>query len=189
MSLTKNNNHEAEAPKLFIVQFQDSPNMVAFIKLMARQVQELEDAQFEILFEVSDITIAIGEQLDNLGRILNDQRNGRTDVDYRVGLLARINLNLSEGTGEDLIALVLGVVGPNSITLQEFFPAHFDLIIEDPVPAEAGNLANIFVQSAKAAGVRGITHWQIETGVDYFGFDGDPDALGFTAGDFATAAD
>ena len=189
MTLLKKTTHAADAPLLFVAQFQPSPNLVALIQLMVDQVQEIEDAQFEILTEVSNILVAVGEQLDNLGRILNDQRNGRTDVDYRLGLLARINLNLSSGTGEDLISLVLNVTGPNTVELVEDFPAHFDVIIQDPVPAETGTLASIFVQSGKAAGVRGITQWQIATGVDYFGFDGDPDALGFGAGDFATATD
>lgn len=189
MTLTKKTTHVAEAPVLFVAQFKDAANMKAFIEIMADQIQDLEDAQFEVLTEVSDLTVAVGEQLDNLGRIVNEPRNGKTDTDYRIAIAGRINLNLSEGTGEDLIALVLGIVTPNTIEIADSGIAHFDLTIQDPITLEEGILSNIFVQSGKAAGVRGITHWQIDTGVEYFGFLGDPDALGFATGDFATASD
>lgn len=180
--ITKTTNHEAEALANLVAQFKDKPQLAALLKVYVSQIQDLENALFQIL--ESTVDTATGVTLDGFGDIVSQPREGRTDSFYRQIIKARIRLNASNGTPEDLIAIVRAVVGDKEIEVVEDFPGHFDLYINDPILAGAQTVSG-FVQLGKPAGVRGITHFH--TATPYFGFLGDPNAAGFGVGAFGTA--
>lgn len=124
--------HIEEALENLAEQFKDKPNIAALISAYVAQVQDLENILFQIRNQTT-LATAIGIQLDRLGTIVGEERQGRGDSAYRLAIIARGYLNFISGTPEELIHLTLLLTGPNHITFIESFPAHFDLYIDDPL--------------------------------------------------------
>jgi len=96
MSIIKITDHTTEALNRLIQQYKNKPNIENFLKVYLEQVQELETMFCELL-EDTNIFTAIGEQLDGLGEILGQPRNGLSDAVYRIRLFVKIGKNISEG--------------------------------------------------------------------------------------------
>ena len=77
------------------------PNNTLVITAAVTQVQELETALHD-LYTDRRLGTAVGEQLDLLGRIVLEPRNGNSDADYERFIRARIATNNSEGRYDDL---------------------------------------------------------------------------------------
>jgi hypothetical protein len=154
MTLAKKSNHRDEALRQLAQQFQGKPRLQALLEAFLTQVQALEDALFSVL-EETPISTAVGAQLDGLGSIVGEAREGRADPDYRIAILARIRINLSSGTPEDIIALIRAVLGPVTVKLTEYFPADFIAEVLGPIDPLAVNPAQVgaFVRSGRPAGV------------------------------------
>lgn len=150
--------HVEEAKANLLDQFKQKPNLEKLLEIYVRQIEDAERVAFE-LKEERFITTSVGEQLDGIGQIVGEARQGRTDPEYRVAIATRINLNLSSGRREDIIRMILGVVGATTtVQIIEYFPAAFLAQILDPVnPLFDASQVGLFVKSAKAAGVNGIT--------------------------------
>jgi hypothetical protein len=183
--LQKKQNHAEEAADNLIHQFKGKTKLEVLLRVFAKQVQELENVFFDLLF-LRSLDKAFGFQLDELGRLLDLEREGRNDKTYRQWLKARIRLNLSSGTPEDIIALIRAMVGDKDVEIIESFPAHFDVKVNEPINVD-GNQVSTLMLSGKPAGVRGIFHWYEHK--TPFVFDGDPGGLGFNQGKFAGAVD
>ncbi|MCK5643835.1 MAG: hypothetical protein KAJ19_23755, partial [Gammaproteobacteria bacterium] len=69
-------------------QFKDIELITALVRAVANEAQDLEDAGFP-LFGLLDIDTMIGAQLDGIGDILTEPRNGQSDVNYRLALHAK----------------------------------------------------------------------------------------------------
>jgi hypothetical protein len=180
MTLTKKTDHVIEAKDNLVEQFKKSPKMQAFIAAFADQVQDLEDAFFEV-FEERWIDTAVGVQLDGLGAIVGEDREGRGDDEYRLAIKARIQINFSEATPEDML-----------LALTNFYAATYELVetnyasfvirfvdewVEgtDPDPVDFLNLLNQ-INGA------GIAAW-----FQYVGYD-DDDVFTFASGDTVEAS-
>lgn len=100
--------------------------MLKIAAVMGRQVQDLENTIFAVL-NGRGLESAIGAQLDGLGALVGEARVGRTDSVYRIWIGARIRLNLSSGTPNQILELVriLIAVGAGNPILTEYPPAHF----------------------------------------------------------------
>lgn len=79
-------------------------NTEALLSALAGPAQELEDALYQLLTE-RDIDTAIGTQLDDLGLIVGEARQGRDDDTYRRFVRARISVNRSKGTVLDVLTV------------------------------------------------------------------------------------
>ena len=172
MTLKKNTQHVAQAKDNLLEQCKKRRRLEALLAAFVQQVQELENALFELL-EHTYLSVAAGAQLDGFGSLVGERREGRTDEDFRLAIRARLLLNLSRGTSEDIIGLVRGFVGAKQVQIVEDFsqaPAHFDVFIRDPVDVNGFQVAK-FMRSGKPAGVRGVLHW-FSTGA--FRFDTGP---------------
>jgi len=158
MTLTLKTNHAEEIVDNLANQFHGKPRIAALLTVFAGQVQELEQALYDLLI-YRQLEYAEGAQVDGFGSIVGEAREGRTDIDYKAAIRARINLNLCHGTPEEIINLVRGVAGDVRVKIRDFYPAAFLAEIVDPIdplivdPSRVGN----FVQSGKPAGVRAIT--------------------------------
>ena len=136
------------------------PNWEAILTAFGNQVQDLEDALYELLTKRS-IDSATGVQLDGLGEILGEAREGRDDPAYREALRVRILLNLCESTPEEIIEIMLRASGSSSVEFEEFFPAALTVNIVDPidptdsdgdgVPDVARRLYNFLIEAKPAA--------------------------------------
>src|SRR5688572_13994483 len=102
MALTKIADHVEQGLRLLLDQYKDKPRLTALLSSYLNRVQELEDAAWDVRIKrfVDD---AVGAQLDGIGRIVGELRQGRDDVTYRLFILARIRVNLSFGHADDVI--------------------------------------------------------------------------------------
>ena len=86
------------------------PRISAILTGEAAQYQAIEDAFWQLLVE-RGVDTAVGNALDVLGRIVGEPRQGALDADYRLRVRARIRVNRSDGTIEDIIEVVRLLIG------------------------------------------------------------------------------
>jgi hypothetical protein len=171
--------HAGAAFARLATQFRDKPNLAAVLLAVLPQVQALEDALFQ-LYSERGIDTAIGAQLDVLGRIVGEARQGKDDETFRTFIRARVLVNRSSGTIPEILAILAALLAgqPNDVGLVEYFPAAF--VVDMGKFAVSAANASIFwriLQLAKAAGVRAILEWA-QTGIaTAFTFE-DGDGLG-----------
>ncbi|MEY4581290.1 MAG: hypothetical protein RL701_5993 [Pseudomonadota bacterium] len=72
----------------------------AITRIKAGRKQQLENVLWEI-YEQLDLSQAVGAQLDRLGAIVGEPRNGRSDSRYRLWIRARARVNRSAGRPDD----------------------------------------------------------------------------------------
>ncbi len=173
--------HVDQALDRLVYQFKDKTLISGLITSFVEQNQTLENV-FDELFTNRILENAMGQQLDNLGTIVGQERNGENDDDYRIALQAKIGENNSKGTPESLIAVFNLLTGS---TFSQVLPAY---------PAEVGIFANVDLSDLDTAaifevcqrvipgGVRlyGIGSYNVDdSGTAAFGFEGDANAAGF----------
>lgn len=105
--------HEASGLALLIPEYQDTPRWQAWVASMLISVQEIETAEFDVWEIVLNIDEAVGAQLDLIGRIVREDRDGRTNDLYRRAISVRILINKSQGRIEELVLIVRTFEGPS----------------------------------------------------------------------------
>lgn len=144
--------HEERGVALLIERYR-KPRISALLASWLHEVQILEDVLFELLEHILD------RQLDVLGRIVGQPREGRSDEVYLLWIKARVLVNRSSGKTQQLIDIVkaLGVTG---VRLEEQYPAAAVIHADAPLVdlATGGQIARL-LHSAKAGGVALYFHW------------------------------
>ena len=141
------------------------PRISAVLTGEAAQYQAIEDAYWQLLIEFG-VDTATGHALDVLGRIVGEPRQGALDADYRLRVRARIRVNRSDGTIEDIIEVVRLLIGsvllPSAtIKLTEYYPAAFVLRITGLViSATQALIYSSFIKQARGAGIGSGFGWQ-----------------------------
>lgn len=123
MSLTEKTTHATEALSRLLQQYKGKDKIAALINCFSAQIQEIEAALFELLND-RWIESATGQQLDGLGQIVGEARQGRTEDDYRIALRVRILINKYSGSTEQIIE-ILSLATQSQVELSEYFPASF----------------------------------------------------------------
>ena len=134
--ITKNRQLNEEGLALFIDRYKNKPRMAALLTIFMNQIQDLEDALFELITDRT-IDAAIGVQLDILGDIVGQpDRAGLSDDNYRTIIRARIKVNRSDGHGDQMIEILLLIAlglqfveTPVQILFTDHHPAGFVLQI------------------------------------------------------------
>lgn len=150
--LVHNTQHVAEGISHLIEFFRNGPRNRALVTALLTPAQAVEDAFWQLYTERS-IDVAVGEQLNILGRIVGELRADRADEDYRAAIRVRILVNSSDGKPEQLIAIALGVSPFAAVTLTENFPAAIRIRLSTLGSATLQTLSTL-IQQAKPAGVR-----------------------------------
>lgn len=147
-----NENHAEEAIDHLIELFKSGPRNQALLQVVALQIQELENTSAQV-YTSFYVDTAVGDQLDILGRIVGEARQGRLDAEYRAAVKVRILVNSSDGKIEQLLAIARGMVPSASIALLEQFPCTIRMEFST---MGTSTLRTVFamLQQAKAAGVR-----------------------------------
>lgn len=144
MVMTQIADHEDRAEARLPEQFKGKPNYVALVRAFASETQDLEDAGFP-MFDLLDIDIMIGAQLDGIGDILTEPRQGQNDVDYRVSLKAKAARITASGTPDQVIERFLTLTGVlRGVDYVEAFPAGYCIGATTPTKSD--------VQSGAPAG-------------------------------------
>lgn len=103
-------------------------NMEKLVVAMIEPFQTLEDASNELRTE-RNVFDAVGVQLDGLGEIVGIvRRDGESDDDYRERLLFQPYINRSNGTPEEIIAIVKFITDATMVRYIDIFPAAYQLI-------------------------------------------------------------
>jgi hypothetical protein len=149
-------------------QFKGRPNIEALIRAVVASFDEFDVEARRLLVERT-LDTAVGAQLDVIGRIVGQPRNGLSDDDFRRFCRARVRANRSKGTVSDILRVTRLVVNdPDArFTLQLTGIAAYILRIEDiVVPDDLAAIVFSFLKAVTSGGVRPM--------------------LGYTTGDPAT---
>lgn len=105
-----------------------SDNIVAFIKTILPEIQELHDAQADV-YSTINIFEAIGSQLDDIfGELLDTPRIlGQTDEEYRADLLVAVAKFARSGDIVLLKNIYRSILQATSVRLYEYQPHMFKL--------------------------------------------------------------
>jgi hypothetical protein len=137
----------------------DKPNWRGLIGSVLAQVQAIEDATISAILQRA-LPDAEGAQLDQLGKLVGQPRDGREDEDYRRVIGAKIAVNESQGGREDLIRVARLALLDSSVRVRlEAYPlpgAEQGIVLEGEVSHEAATDVLAFAKRAAAAGVRVI---------------------------------
>ncbi len=169
--------HAAQAKARLLFQYQGKANIEALLdSLGGQQIQDLENILFDINTRL-DIDNSVGVQLNNIGLIVGQPRNGQDDITYRLFLKAKSGVNVSEGDVERVLSVWKIITGGTVIQVIDVYPAGVELSSDVPVPDALASDAFALMQDVVSAGVR-VTS-SIISPEDAFGFDGSVGTLGF----------
>jgi hypothetical protein len=175
MTLTKTTDHVTEALEHFVEQFKGKPNLSALMTAFVNQVQDLEDACYELYTE-RWIDTAVGVQLDGLGAIVGEDREGRGDEEYRLAIKAQIQINFSEATPEDILTALTNFHTGTYELIETGYAAFIARLIDAWDPDTDPSLED-FVALLNSVNGAGIAAW-----FQYTLFD-DDDTFTFASGD------
>lgn len=152
-------------------QFKDKPKINAALAALVAPLQPVADAVTALILQQS-IDAATDAQLDMLGSKIGEARAGLDDPSYRRRLRARVAVNRSDGTPEDMITVASLVIGVGSGAI--VFPeqqryATVDVHITNYIPDDDTVAALLeFLQEAASAGVRVLLEVLATTDDDTF---------------------
>lgn len=171
MTLEHIPNHKEAGLALLITQYQDKPRLAALLGAFLDEAQLLEDATWEVILGRL-IDDAVGAQLVTLGRLVGQEPIGADDDEFRLYIKARIAVNSSDGTGDDVMNVAALLLEGSPWTYEELYPA--SIIIEAlELPGYAATIAHL-LKLARAAGVALSLHHSEAAEADTFAFaDGD----------------
>lgn len=147
-----NEEHIVQAINHLIEAFRFGPRNQGCLAGVGAQLQELEGAYWA-MYNAFDGDTATGDQLDLLGKLVGEGRQGRIDDDYRAAVKVRIKVNCSDGSLPTLLTIAeMMVVGAN-INASEPAVATVSLDFEDTGTTTARTIFQM-LKRAKAGGVR-----------------------------------
>jgi hypothetical protein len=184
MTLTKTIDHVTEAQNNLIELFKNKPKWLAVVKAFVGEIQDAEDSNWDLYNDFLDT--AEGDSLDAYGATVGEDRDERSDDDYRAAIRARILLNLGNGTPEDIIALLHSVSDGGNVRIREYFPAAFTAFVLKAVDLSTALRMNTALQSGKPAGVLAHLIYTESDPDDLFQFDLGP---GYDQGKWAGVLD
>lgn len=114
--------YESEASKRITSVFEDKPMVREVIVAMPRELTSFEQTADQVRDERS-VDNAIGIQLEGVGEIVGESRQGRDDEAYRLAIKFRIFANISSGTPTNLIQGLKLLTSPTDCQYLESYPA------------------------------------------------------------------
>lgn len=102
--------------------FQESPRVKEVIVAMPRQLTIFEQTADQVRDERA-IDLAIGVQLDKVGEIVGESRQGRDDETYRQAIKFRIFVNVSKGRPSDVYTATKTLTQADDVQYLESYPA------------------------------------------------------------------
>lgn len=97
-------------------------NIINLVLPFSEEVQEVENMLDEFRYKRS-ITFAEGDQLDTIGEIVGESRNGRSDSNYLLAIQLKIRLNTSAGKVNSIVEYVKDKTNSGTVRWVESYPA------------------------------------------------------------------
>jgi hypothetical protein len=119
--------HASEAESRLLAQFDDSAKLHALVRALVSPLQQLEQDAFGVI-AAFDLATVQGAQLDAVGGLVGEARQGRADAHFRAYVQARVLSNSADGTASTLYQIARTLLGDNALTLRlvPLPPAHYD---------------------------------------------------------------
>ena len=151
---------------LLIEEYKDKEKFIGVLKAAADQSDDLEAAAFEVRDEFW-LDTAEGVQLNVIGDIQKESRQGRNDTDYRAAIKVRITVNNGSGESETFYTALTQIYGATYARLQNIRSATLDIYVDIEISADDFQA----LERIAAAGVQLLVHWWDNT-ITPFMFDG-----------------
>ncbi len=161
MISTREDDHVATSLELLTERFKDKAVIQALLTAVANRADDVEEALWTLLWgwvlehidpdDPTNIHNAEGNQLDDLGAIVGQLREGRSDAGYVDAIKLRVRINRSQGRSEDMVQIAELI--SELATYVEYFPLGWEVSIYDI--DNGGDLIRLLGQ-AKAAGSYGV---------------------------------
>lgn len=152
MSLTPKTDYVATSRARLLSQFLNKPRIEAILAAFAEEAQAVE-AGLLTLYTPRFLANASGAMLDVYGALVGQARGALSDASYRLWIGARMAVNRSNGTSNDILRIARLLVAPtNTLTLAEHYPAGFSLQVAGGPTAFADDIYQL-LYSAKMGGV------------------------------------
>lgn len=149
---TKVEDH-AEQMVAHLIEYFRKPRNSEIVRQVGSQVQDIENVIWQ-LFEAFDVDNATGATLDLLGAIVGERRDDRLDPDFRAAVRARILVNSSDGTIEDMLAVIKALAPSSAAKVWETYPAAIRFDVYDAFSGASPETMARMLRQAKPAGVR-----------------------------------
>lgn len=175
--------HEVRLAGFVPSQFRRMPVAGALISAIGRSLQTVEDDHFD-LWVSSQLEVAAGPLLDQWGLLVGEPRGGLDDEEYRVFIMARILVNLTDSNGLDVQTIAETITAPSTVRIYPYSTYGYQVVIvrESFMSGRRAARVGRFLRMTKPGGVPiDIT----EQRPGDFGFLEDPDALPFGIGPLA----
>lgn len=156
-------------------------NITKLLRALVGPFQKLEDT-IQTLLVQRNVNLAIGVQLDQLGKLVGEPRDGVTDDEvYRRYVRARIAVNKSDGQPETIYRIARLVLGVTTHTLEIENQGNASYLLRVAGGVLAWPVAELlvsYVSQATSAGVRVTVEFSLIDDTLLFAFDGGT-GLGF----------
>ena len=115
--------HDALGLARLLWQYRDDrPRLQGFLEAFLDDIQSIENVSLEVLTGRWPLT-AIGDQLDTIGKIVGQSRAELADDPYRIMILGRIFVNLSDGRIDQIAELLVDILSVEDVKIHEMYPA------------------------------------------------------------------
>lgn len=145
--------------------FRNQPNIKAVTAAMLTGFPELEALFWQIINQriISNLVIAVAasqptyDQIDIIGGLVGEAREGRVDAAYLPAVQLRIRVNRSKGRSEDIIQIA-NLISPGAAQYAEYPIMSWVASIWNIVGVSVGTVASLLGQ-AKATGSYGALEY------------------------------
>lgn len=139
-------------------QYKDAPNLNKLLEVILEPANELK-VVFADIKNLLDIENNSGAQLDLIGEIVVQKRNGLNDADYRKLLRFKIKKNTSKATVEDIVSILKFLTNGTRVVYSDNPPAAYTIYTNgQTIPA---NL-RLELDKISAAGVSVIVYGSVD---------------------------
>lgn len=123
---TLESNHISKALDRLIEQYKNAVNLQKMLSILVERMQliENENYKFKSIYNIPTQTAVL---LERIGNIVGQQRLGFSDDVYRLLIYAKIAINISGGTPENIINIFKIIVKASFVKYDELYPAGIQL--------------------------------------------------------------
>ncbi len=127
--------HVEEGLLLLPSQWDDKPVIRGILAAWLTPLNDTEQNALDVR-DGFNVNTAIGVQLDIIGDYFDEQRQGRSDTDYRTAILTQISTTNGSGTPNQLIDLFSSITNTSSVTIYEHYPLSVALLASGGVDTD-----------------------------------------------------
>ena len=135
-------------------QYKDAPNFNKVLEVLATPFDDLVIV-FARLKNILDLELAEGAQLDLIGQIVEEKRNGRLDPDYLKGIRFKIFKNTSRGFVDDVVKALKFITSASKVIYSDNPPASYTIYTDG---TDLTNDIKFLMDKVTAAGISLIVY-------------------------------